>query len=218
MSLELYNYDEETGSWIAKDFRHGKNFQHGLNCIIDPDVVVGDDVRLGHAVHLKSGTRILTDVEIADHCQTTGICIIGNHVRIRTGSCISRSVIIDDWVFVGAGIMSSHTKHVHHGRPKMEKRQLVTRIGYAAIIGSRANLMAGVTIAPGAIVGYNSNVVGDLEQYGVYFNRPHPWATLQTKLESDDPWYVKIPDGYEPHQFDEEMLKKYLPFCKLALR
>ena len=212
MNSEQYNYDEKTGSWIAKDFKHGRNFEHGLNCIIDPDVVVGDDVRLGHDVHLKSGTRVLNDVEIADHCETTGICIIGNHVRIRTGSCISKSVVIDDWAFVAAGIMSSHTKHIYHGRPKMERRQLVTRIGYGTIIGSRTNLIAGITIAPGTIVGYNSNVVKDLDvSHGVYFGQP---ARFIKRLEEDDPWYIEVPDDYEPHQFDEEMLKKYLPFYK----
>jgi acetyltransferase-like isoleucine patch superfamily enzyme len=212
MNSELHNYDEKTGSWIAKDFVCGGNFRHGLNCIIEPDVVVGDDVGLGHDVHLRSGTRILSDVDIADHCMTTGICIIGNHVRIRTASCISKSVIINDWVFVAAGIMSSHTKHIHHGRPKMEKRQLVTRIGYGAIVGSRTNLIAGITVAPGAIIGYNSNVVKDPDvPHGLYFGQP---ARLVKRLDKDDPWYIEVPDDYEPHQFDEEMLKVYLPFCR----
>jgi len=210
MNSELYAYDERIGSWIARDFEHGEGFEHGLNCIVDPDVVVGDDVILGHNVHLKSGTRVLDDVEIADHCQTTGICIIGNHVRIRTGSCISKSVIINDWVFIAAGIMSSHTKNIYHGRPKMEKRQFVTCIGYGAIIGSRTNLIAGITVAPGAIIGYNSNVLKDPDvSHGIYFGHPTRFVSC---IEEDDPWYIEVPDDYEPYQFDEEMLKKYLPF------
>lgn len=215
MNTDLYDHDTGTGSWIAKDFKHGSNFRHGLNCILEPDVIVGDDVVFGHNVHLKSGTRVYNDVEIADHCMTTGISIIGNHVRIRTGSCISKSVILNDWVFVAAGIMTSHTKNVYHGRPKMEKRQYVTNIGYGAIIGSRTNVMAGVTVAPGSIVGYDANVVGSLiEPHGIYINKPHPWATLQKKLTSDDPWYIEVPKDYEPYAFDVELLKKYLPYYK----
>jgi UDP-3-O-[3-hydroxymyristoyl] glucosamine N-acyltransferase len=214
MNADMYRYDEKTGSWIAKDFKHGKNFEHGLNCIIDPDVVIGDEVILGHNVHLKSGTRVLDDVEIADHCQTTGICLIGNHVRIRTGSCISKSVIIDDWVFVAAGIMSSHTKNVYHGRPRMEKQQHVTRIGYGTIVGSRTNFMAGITVAPGVIIGYNSNVVKDLDvPHGIYFGHP---ARFVSQLEEEDPWYMGVPDSYEPLQFDPAMLEKYLPFYRGA--
>jgi len=213
MSREKFNHDEETGSWIAKDFKHGKNFQFGLNCIIEPDVIVGDDVTLGHDVHIKSGTRIFNDVDIADHCMTTGICIIGNHVRIRTGSCISKSVIIDDYAFIAAGIMSSHTKHIYHGRPYMEKRQYITRIGYGAIIGSRTNLIAGVTISPGVIVGYNSNVLRDLDiPHGIYINKPNPWVTFQKQLEPQDPWFIEVPDDYVPYEFDNSLLKKYLSF------
>ena len=153
MDWNAYEHHAPSGSWIATDFAHGAGFDHGLQCIIDPDVVVGEGVRLGHRVHLASGTRVLDDVEIADDCVTTGICLIGNHVRVRTDSCISKSVIVDDWCFIAAGIMSSHTKNIDHGRPRAPKRQLITRYGYGSVIGSRTNTSAGITIAPGAIVG-----------------------------------------------------------------
>jgi len=212
---DAYDYHAESGSWIAKDFRHGEGFDFGLQCIIDPDVVVGADVKLGHRVHLASGTRVLDDVEIADDCVTTGICIIGNHVRIRTGSCISKAVIIDDWCFVAAGIMSSHTKNIYHARPNAPKKQLITRFGYGSVIGSRTNASAGVTIAPGAIVGYGSHVVIDLEEpNAIYYNTPKPYATLQKKLEPGDPYYVAIPEDYVPLRFDPDMLKRYLPHAE----
>ena len=128
---------------------------------------------------------MLDDVEIADDCVTTGICLLGNHVRVRTGSCISKSVIVDDWCFVAAGIMSSHTKNIYHARPNAPKKQLITRFGYGSVIGSRTNTSAGVSIAPGAIVGYGSHVTVDLtEPNGVYYNDPHPYATLQRRLET----------------------------------
>ncbi len=207
-----YEHHAPSGSWIAKDFRHGSDFEHGLQCIIDPDVVVGDDVRLGHRVHLASGTRVLDDVEIADDCVTTGISLLGNHVRVRTGSCISKAVIVDDWCFIAAGIMSSHTKNIDHARPRASKRQLITRFGYGSIIGSRTNISAGVSVASGAIVGYGSQVVVDLEvANGVYYNDPHPWATLQRELAPDNPYYIEVAAGYVPHEFDAELLGRYLP-------
>ena len=200
------------GNMIADDFKHGKNFEMGHFCFIEPDVIVGDDVELGHYVHLKSGTRMMNDVKFADHCKTTGLCIIGNHVNVRTDTCISKSVIVDDWEFIGAGVMSSHTKNVYHGRPGMEKCQLITRIGYGSIIGSRTNLMAGITIAPGVIVGYDSNVIKDLDvPHSIYLGHP---ARIVSQLGADDPWYILVPDDYVPHEFDTELLKRYLPFYK----
>lgn len=205
-------YINYNGTWIAKDFIAGNEFNHGFNCIIEPDVIVGDNVKIGHNVIIKSGSRIMSDVEIADNCFTTGICIIGNHVKVRSGSCISKSVILNDWVFIGAGIMSSHTKNIYHGRPQMVQRQLITNIGYGAIIGSVSNLTAGINIAPGSIVGYNSNVVKDLDQqHGIYLNKPNPWATLQGIIESSDPRYIPVPENYKSYEFDKELLALYLP-------
>ena len=138
--------------------------------------------------------------------------LLGNHVRVRTGSCISKSVIVDDWCFIAAGIMSSHTKNVYHGRPRAPRRELITRFGYGSIIGSRTNTSAGITIAPGSIVGYGSHVVVDLvTPHGIYYNDPHPWATLQSVQQPDDAFYIEIPADYVPHKFDEELLRRYLP-------
>ena len=201
-------------SIISGDFQHGKNLTHGHFCVIEPDVVVGDDVSLGNYVMLKSGTRILNGVNMADYCKTTGACIIGNSVMIRTGSCISKGVIVDDWVFIGAGIMTSHTKHIYHGRPQAPRRQLVTRIGYGAVIGSRANMVAGVEIAPGAVVGYHSSVVKSLPMpRGIYLNSPGSIASLQRTIEPGEDLYIELPEHYERHEFNPGLLKKYLPYA-----
>ena len=114
---------------------------------------------------------------------------------------MSKSVIVDDWCFIAAGIMSSHTKNIDHARPNAPKRQLITRYGYGSVIGSRTNTSASVTVAPGAIVGYGSQVVTDLDTpNGVYYNDPHPWATLQRVLEPGNRYYVDVPADYQPLQ------------------
>lgn len=196
---------------VAQDFRHGKNFQYGIGCIIEPDVIVGDNVTIGHNVMLKSGTRIGNNVNLADRVHTTGVCLIGDNVMVRTGSCISKSVIVEDWVFIGAGIMSSHTRNVYHGRPDMDKEQLVTRIGYGAIVGSQTNLTAGIEIAPGSIVGYACNVTKPLmTPWGLYLGNP---AEFVRSVKST-PWAIDVPRDWIPLQFDKELLAKYLPFYR----
>ena len=192
--------------------RTGRGSNTGCSASSTPTSWWATTSSLGHRVHLASGTRILNDVEIADDCVTTGIALIGNHVRVRTGSCISKSVIVDDWCFIAAGIMSSHTKNVYHGRPRAPRHQLVTRFGYGTIIGSRTNTSAGVIIAPGSIVGYGSHVVFDLATpHGIYYNSPDPWATLQSVLRPTNPFYIEVPSDYVPHRFDPELLRRYLP-------
>jgi len=185
----------------------GDNVTIGDFCKIDSDVVTGDNVRLGDYVKLKSGTRMGNNIDMADYCCTTGICYIGNDVNVRTRSTVSKGVILEDKVFIGAGVMMSHTKNVYHHRPTMPKQQLIARVNYGCIVGSHSNMMAGVEIGPDVIVGYNSNVVKSITEAGVYMGNP---ATR--RFEVPKVWLIKEPDDYERHQFSKEMLEKYLPF------
>ena len=194
---------------IDKSFIHGRNFRIGAFSIIEADVVVGDDVKIGHHCVLKSGTRFGDNIDFADYCKTTGICYVGNDVNIRTGSCISKSVIVEDKAFIAGDLMSSHTKHLYHHRPDVPKRQLITRIGYGAIIGSRVCLSAGVNICDGAIIGYGSLVTKDITEPMVYIGSPVRKLNYLPRG-----YWIPKPKDYKEHEFSKEMLSKYLPYYR----
>jgi len=212
---------------VHQTFKHGKNFGIGYfsiieenviagdnvsighHCVLGKDVIVGNNVKIGNFCYLKSGTRFANNIDFADYCKTTGICYIGNNVNIRTGSCISKSVIVEDKAFIGAGIMSSHTKHIHHQRPKMPRSQLITRIGYGAVVGSHSNLSAGVKIGDNVIIGYGSVVTKDALEPAIYVGTP-----LKKIAELPPDIVIPKPEDYHEHQFSEAMLKKYLPYYR----
>ena len=192
-------------SHIHNSFIHGANFKCGENVIIEEDVIVGENVKLGHNVTLKSGTRVMNDVNLADYVKTTGICIIGNSVSARTGACISKSVIINDNAFIGPGIMTNHTKNVMHKR-NLKEVQLITKIGYGAVIGSLSSLVAGLTVGDNVVIAAASNVYKDILEAGVYGGNP------VKKIKEIDPAFVlKRPADYKEYEFDQELLRKYLP-------
>lgn len=190
---------------IHSSFIHGENFKCGENVIIEEDVIVGDEVKLGHNVTLKSGTRIMNDVKLADYVKTTGVCIIGNGVDARTGACISRSVIINDNAFIGPGIMTNHTKNVMHKRNLKEVR-LITKIGYGAVIGSMSSLVAGLTIGDNVVIAAGSNVYKDILEPGIYGGNP-----VRKIKDLDSEYLLERPDDYVEYEFDETLLRKYLP-------
>lgn len=194
---------------IDETFKHGKNIKIGNFCVIQKDVIVGDNVTIGNYCMLKSGTRFANNVVFADLCSTTGICYLGNNVSVRTASCISKSVIVEDWAFIGAGIMSSHTRFPAHGRANVTKdmgKQYITRIGYGSLIGSRVNLGAGVDIADYTIVGYGALVVKSITEAGVYVGSP-----AKKVAELPKGWKITKPRNHKSHTFSKDMLKKYLP-------
>jgi acetyltransferase-like isoleucine patch superfamily enzyme len=187
----------------------GGDVSIGHHSVIGKDVIIGSNVKIGNFCYLKSGTRFANNIDFADYCKTTGICYVGNNVNIRTGSCISKSVIVEDKAFIGAGIMSSHTKHIYHQRPKIPKRQLITRIGYGAVIGSHTNLSAGVRIGDNVVIGYGSIVTKDFLELGIYVGNP-----LRKLANVPPEIIIPKPKEYKEHQFPKEMLAKYLPYYK----
>lgn len=191
----------------------GENSCLGHNCVIESDVVSQENLTLEENVTLASGTRLGKNVDLSRCVITTGLCYLGDNVKVRANSTISNSWIIESWAFFGAGIMTSHTQHVSHGRPALKNEQFLSRVGYGAIIGSGVQCGAGVNIGPGAVIGYNAFVRpgSNLESHSIYFNRPHPWATIQKTLHQDDAWYLDVPKKYQTHYFSSELLKKYLP-------
>jgi len=198
---------------ISETFKHGKNFKVGHYCVIEEDVIVGDNVILGHHVMLKKGTRFRNDVDFADYCVTTGACWVGNNVAFRTGAILSKSVIVEDNVFYGPGVVTNHTKHISHMRPNMRKEQLLTIIGFGSIIGTQVSIVAGVKIAPLSIVGGGGVIVKDLNLPGVYVGNP-----VKRIMDTPDEYIIEIPDNAGSMYLTDEIinhLKKYIKHLKV---
>jgi UDP-3-O-[3-hydroxymyristoyl] glucosamine N-acyltransferase len=191
------------GSKIAHDLICGSNLRVGHSSVIEEDVVVGDNVILGHNVVLKSGSRVGSNVIFADYSCTTGACIIGDNINIRTQAVISKSVILEDCVYIGPGVMTNHTKHVTHMRDNIKKEFRLTRIGYGSIIGSRVEILAGVSISPNVIVGGTSLVTKHIDKSGVYFGIP-----VRFFQDLTDEYFLE--GESKPYEFSEDVIKRYL--------
>lgn len=198
---------------IDASFIHGSNFKCGKLCVIEPNAIVGNNVSLGNHVTLKSGTRFGDNVHFGDYCRTTGLSYLGNHVNVRTGATISRSVIVEDCAFIGPGVMTNHTKHVVHMRPHLEAKQLITHIGYGAVIGSTVSMVAGVRIGDNVIIGAGALVTKDVLIPAIYVEGENRGKLIKL---SDLPknYYLKKPSNYKEHTFPKDMLRKYLPHYK----
>ena len=191
-------------SSIHSSFIYGQNFRYGENIIIEEDVIIGDDVILGHNVTLKSGTRIMNNVRLVDYVRTNGLCIIGNNVMVQNGACIAYGVIINDNAFIGPGVMTNHTKNIAWQRDFPEF-DLITQIGYGAIVGSASSLIAGLTIGDNVYIAAGSNVYKDIKEPAIYGGNPI------RKIKDLDPLFIlNRPVCYKNYEFNADMIDKYL--------
>ena len=188
---------DRRGNRVAKDFKHGENFKIGRFCDIETDVIVGNNITIGDYTKIMPGARIgdgtilmdyvklMPDTKIGNDCKlddyvnTSGYVEIGNHVRIKRCSMIGQAVKIEDDAWIGSGVSTTRIKYPKVTQEKEEHEEWIV-IKRRAMIGSRALLLAGITIGEDAIVAAGALVTKDCESKGIYIGHP---ATLRRYKE-----------------------------------
>lgn len=103
---------------------------------------------------------------------------VGKHFGCNTGTFIGASggIAIGDYVLIGSNVTISSAAHPIDGRlPPVFARPVVpepVRIEDDVWIGAGASILPGVTLRKGTVIGANSVVNRDTEEYGVYVGAP----------------------------------------------
>jgi acetyltransferase-like isoleucine patch superfamily enzyme len=129
----------------------------GRFCIIEAGVTIGRGTVIGDYVKLKSGTKIGRNCRLDDYVNTSGYCKIGNGVTIKRCTMIGQATEIDEGAWIGSCVTTTRIKNPLTENPK----ELWIRIGKGAMVGSRALLLAGITIGRGAVIGAGAVVAKD---------------------------------------------------------
>ena len=189
MSIISQSEALEFQCFIHPNTKIGEGLKHGRFVIIEEDVEFGDNVSVGNFVRIMPGARIGNNVilmdfvklmpktkignncKLDDYVNTSGYVEIGNNVRIKRCSMIGQAVRTEDDVWIGSGISTTRIKYPRPAGKEVKKEEWIT-IKKGAMIGSRAMLLAGVTIGVGAIIGANALITKDCEPDGVYVGAP----------------------------------------------
>ncbi len=147
--------------------------------MINPDVQLGEGVVIFHpdlvnlyGCQIGAGTKIGSFVEIQKGASIGARCKISSH------SFICEGVEIEDFVFIGHGVMfinDTYPKAVgDDGELQTEADwQLIrTRVKSGASIGSNATILCGITIGKNALVGAGAVVTKDVPDYAIVAGVP----------------------------------------------
>jgi UDP-2-acetamido-3-amino-2,3-dideoxy-glucuronate N-acetyltransferase len=144
---------------------------------IASDVILGRDVKIYAFVNLY-GCEIGDECKIGTFVEIQKGAVIGRRVKISSHTFICEGVKIDDFVFIGHGVMFINDKYP---RATTETGDLQTEADWECIptvvkqgasIGSNATILCGVTIGEGAIVGAGSVVTHDVPPGAVVAGNP----------------------------------------------
>jgi UDP-2-acetamido-3-amino-2,3-dideoxy-glucuronate N-acetyltransferase len=144
---------------------------------IAPDVKLGRDVKLYSFVNLY-GCEIGDETKIGAFVEIQKGAIIGRRVKISSHTFICEGVTIEDYVFVGHGVMFINDPYPRAANPdgsiqtEEDWSVVPTTIKRGASIGSNATILCGVTIGEGAIIGAGSVVTRDVAPYTIVAGNP----------------------------------------------
>jgi UDP-glucose 4-epimerase len=138
---------------------------------IAPDVKLGRDVTIVDFVNLY-GCEIGDETKIGTFVEIQRGVKVGARVKISSHTFICEGVEIEDFVFVGHGVMFINDRFPRavtptgelKGRDDWTEERTLVRKG--ASIGSNVTILCGITIGEGAIVGAGSVVTKDVPVTG----------------------------------------------------
>jgi acetyltransferase-like isoleucine patch superfamily enzyme len=134
---------------------------------IAPDVKLGANVKLSKFINLY-GCSIGDDTKIGACVEIQKNAQIGSQCKISSHTFICEGVVIEDYAFIGHGVMFTNDKYPRSANPdgslqtEADWKVVPTYVRKGASIGSNATILCGVTIGEGAIVGAGSVVTKDV--------------------------------------------------------
>lgn len=152
--------------------------------VVYGDVHIGDRTTIGHHTTIRTGVTIGEDSQLAHRMTVERGCRIGSSVRCSPGSHITSEVVVEDRVFIGAGVVTVNDKGMVWRQPDREPELLAPYFERGAKIGSGSSVAAGVRIGREALVGTGSVVLRDVPAYAVAYGVP---ATVRGTTSRTNP-------------------------------
>jgi acetyltransferase-like isoleucine patch superfamily enzyme len=141
-------------------------------CTIYGGTVIGTNSTIGHGTLLRSYVQVGEDSQIGQGLSVERNVRIGNHVRCSPLSHITSSAVLEDRVFLGAGIMTINDKSMIWKEDGVEPDLKPPYFEYGSKIGSGSTIGTAVRIGREALVGSGSNVTHDIPPFSIAYGNP----------------------------------------------
>jgi acetyltransferase-like isoleucine patch superfamily enzyme len=136
---------------------------------VEDGCTIGSGTKVWRWTHIMPGARIGKGCVIGEHVYIASEVIIGDHVHIQNGCQIFDGVVLEDFVFLGPGVLTTNVKFPRsHRKGKFEK----TLIKKNASVGAGVVLICGITLGEFSMVGAGSTVTKDVPPGITAFGNP----------------------------------------------
>lgn len=123
----------------------------GEDCLIAPGAVIRECVKIGARCVIGCGVEVNYET------------VIGNDCRIMSQTHLTGRMVIGDGSFFGVGVNTSNDRRIDLDDYEYRADHIAgPRVGRKVMVGTGANLLAGITIGDGAVIGSGALVTKDV--------------------------------------------------------
>ncbi len=145
----------------------------GANAVLYAGSTLGARVMVGDLASVREGCRIADDVVLGRGVLVMYDTTIGARTRVIDGAILTGKMEIEEDVFIGPGVVTVNDNEVYLRRFGITPWAVEgPRVRRFALIGTGANLIAGVTIGVGAIVAPGAVVTRDVPDWTIVAGVP----------------------------------------------
>lgn len=145
----------------------------GANAVLYAGSTYGARVMVGDLASVREGCRIADDVVLGRGVLVMYDTAVGARTRVIDGAILTGNMEIEEDVFIGPGVLTVNDNDVYLRRfglaPWAVKGPRIRRF---ALVGTGANLSAGITVGVGAIVAPGAVVTHDVADWTVVAGIP----------------------------------------------
>jgi UDP-2-acetamido-3-amino-2,3-dideoxy-glucuronate N-acetyltransferase len=137
---------------------HPTAFIHPLADVED-GVEIGPRTKIWRWTHIMSGAVIGSDCMVGQGCSISSAVKIGNNVRIQNGCHLFDGVVLEDFVFLGPGVLTTNVKFPRSHRKGKFEQTLIKR---NASVGAGVVIICGVTLGEFCMCAASSCITRDV--------------------------------------------------------
>ena len=137
-----------------------------MNVVEQPEYIHSSvDLSRAHYAVLRAGTVLCAGVEVDPHVISSGENLVGARTVLRYGVILARGCTIGEDCYISPRVMFENLNH---------RCEAIggAKVGDGCFIGTHAIIAAGITIAPGTVIGSGANVRKDITEPGTYKGNP----------------------------------------------
>jgi acetyltransferase-like isoleucine patch superfamily enzyme len=151
----------------------GANSIIGANAVLYTGITLGTRVLIGDLASIREGCTLADEVVVGRGVMVMYSTTIGARTRVIDGAILTGNMLIEEDVFIGPGVNSVNDNEVYLKRFGLQPFEAVGPIiRRFALIGTGANLSAGIEVGVGAIVAPSAMVTADVPAWTIVVGIP----------------------------------------------